>query len=64
LEVLSHTAQWYKAPAQEAMLFGDWEQGRVEGGGVHEGIGDEIEQGDDGADKVELTARGQALGNV
>jgi hypothetical protein len=55
LEVLLHTAQRYEAQAQEAVFFGEWDRGRVvEGGGVCEGIADEIEEGDDGADEVEL----------
>jgi len=54
LDVLLHTAQWCKAQAQEAVLFGEWERGRVEGRGVREGVADEVEQGDDGANEVKL----------
>jgi hypothetical protein len=54
LKVLLHTAQWCKAEAQEAVLFGEWERGRVERGGVREGFADEVEKGDNGADEIEL----------
>jgi len=54
LEVLLHIAQRCKAQAQETVLFVEWGRGDVERGSVCEGVTNEIQQGDDGADEVEL----------
>jgi hypothetical protein len=50
-EVLLHTAQRCEAQAQKAVFFGEWEFKR---GCIREGVANEVKQGDDRADKVEL----------